>query len=110
MLSAFFVVAMRLAGLPLAVASAAADLPPPNVEACANSGSSDDTDDDAAPLNLDGSDDDEAAHGSAPLMTPPNARVQVPELEAAAGTGCGALAEQRALASHVRNLERPPRA
>lgn len=110
MLSAFFVVAMRLAGLPLAVACAAAELPTANTDACVDSRGSHDTDDDAPPLNLDDSDDDEAAHGSAPLMTPPSPQVDVPVREASAGLGSGALAEQLALASHVRDLDRPPRA
>jgi hypothetical protein len=65
--------------------------------------------DDAAPLDLDDSDDDEADHGSAPLMTPPSPLVNVPARAAAAGLGRGALAEQLALSSHVRDLDRPPR-
>jgi hypothetical protein len=119
MLSAFFVVGMRLAGLPLAVACAAGDLSSADSDVCVASASaygshgshgSHEAGDDAAPLDLDDSDDDEAAHGSAPLMTPPSPRVDVPVREAATGIGCGALADQLALASHVRGLDRPPRA
>jgi len=111
MLSAFFVVAMRLAGLPLAVACAADDLPTANTDVCvASHDGSHPGSEDTAPLDLDDSDDDEAAHGSAPLMTPPGTRVDVPVREAAVGLGCGALAEQLALSSHVRDLDRPPRA
>ena len=110
MLSAFFVVGMRLAGLPLAVACAADDLPVVGTDICADSRDSHDANNDVAPLDLDDSDDDEAAHGSAPLMTPPSPRVDVPVREAAVGLGSGALAEALALTSHVRDLDRPPRA
>jgi hypothetical protein len=111
MLSAFFVVGMRLAGLPLAVACAVDDLPAAGTDSCVDSrDGSHEASNAAAPLDLDDSDDDEAAHGSAPLMTPPSPRLEVPVREAAVGLGCGALAEVLALASHVRDLDRPPRA
>ena len=111
MLSAFFVVAMRLAGLPLAVVCAADDLPGGTEVCVASQDGSHDSSDASLPLELDDdSDDDEAAHGSAPLMAPPSPRVDVPVREAAVGLGCGALAEQLALSSHTLDLDRPPRA
>lgn len=109
MLSAFFVVGMRLAGLPLAVACAADDLPAADTDVCVASHDGSGEDSDAAPIDLDDSDDDEAAHGSAPLMAPPSLRLDVPVGEAALGLGCGALPDQLALASHARGLDRPPR-
>ena len=110
MLSAFFVVGMRLAGLPLAVACAADDAPAVGADVCDGSRDSHEANNDMAPLDLDDGDDDEAAHGSAPLMTPPSPHADVPVCEPAIGLGRGALAEELALASHVRDLDRPPRA
>ncbi len=111
LLSAFFVVGLRLAGLPLAVACAAGDLPPAGADLWVESrDGSHEANNEATPLDLDDSDDDEAAHGSAPLMTPPSPRLDVPVRDAAVGIGCGALAEELALTSHVRDLDRPPRA
>jgi hypothetical protein len=111
MFSAFFVVALRLASLPLAVACAADDPSVPGGVACvASSAGSHEGNDDAALLELDDSDDDEAAYGSAPLMSPPSSPVRVPTRAAALGLGRGARPEVLALASHVRDLDRPPRA
>lgn len=110
LLSAFLVVGMRLAGLPLAVACAADELPVDGSCVCVGShDGSHEANNDATPLDLDDSDDDEAAHGSAPLMTPPSPPLDVPVRDAAVGIGSGALAEVLALASHVRDLDRPPR-
>ncbi|MEO6601188.1 MAG: hypothetical protein ABIQ16_15020 [Polyangiaceae bacterium] len=112
MLSAFFVVGMRLAGLPLAVACAVDDLSADGADICVDSrDGSHQASNDVTPLDLDDSDSDEAAHGAAPLMTtPPSPPLDVPVREAAGGVGCGALAEVLALTSHVRDLDRPPRA
>ena len=105
--TAFFVVGMRLAGLPLAVASAC-DAIAESAGACEESapGPSDqDQDGDLAPVDS----DENAEHGSAPLMTLPRPRLQVLALAPSSGARGGALSEQRARPSHVRDLERPPR-
>lgn len=103
--TAFFVVAMRLAGLPLAVASAC-DAVAGARDLCESGSNSSDQDDGAfAPVDS----DDDAEHGSAPLMTLPRSRVEALASAVPAGLPAGALSEQRARPSHARGLERPPR-
>ena len=101
LVTAFLVVAVRLAGLPLAVASAADDL-----RGAAGEGKGEPFDDDAlSPVEV----DDDAEHGSAPFMPAASVALELPPNGDPGRVGCSAWVEQQPLPSHAPTLERPPR-
>jgi hypothetical protein len=103
--TAFFVVSVRcLSGFPLTMACAAVPdsgaeqlCPPPSDEPR--------EEDTLAPIVTDDADD-----GADALITPPQPRIRVLTHGRTSGADRGALAADRALSSHARGLERPPRA
>jgi len=102
--TAFFVVSVRcLSGLPLALACAALpDFGADQVCPLSNEPREEDT---LAPVVLDDADD-----GVDALITPAQPRIRVLPHGSAPGAVRGTLATDRALSSHARGLERPPRA
>ena len=102
LVTAFLVVAVRLAGLPLAVACAADDL-----RDAAGEGKGDHFDDEAlSPVEVD---DDDAEHGSAPFMPAASVALELLPNSDPGRLGCSAWAEPQPLPSHAPTLERPPR-
>ncbi|MEI9954553.1 MAG: hypothetical protein WDO74_37695 [Pseudomonadota bacterium] len=101
--TALLVVSARcVSGFPLAVCVA---LPEPGAtEICPPSDQPHEQDTLAA-VALDDSDDD-----ADPVVAPSAPRIRLLRDGALAATDCGALAAERALASHAPSLERPPRA
>lgn len=104
LITALFVVSVRcLGGFPLVVecgslvAAGALELCPASDEPREQ--------DTLAPVAMDDSDD-----GCDALITPSTPRVRLLSYGEPSGAECGALASERALASHARGLERPPRA
>ena len=104
LLTAFFVVSVRcLSGFPLTVACAA--LPDFGADQLCPLSDEPREEDILAPVVMDDADD-----GADALIAPPPPRIRVLKHGHAAGAERGALAADRALSSHARSLERPPRA
>ena len=104
LLTAFFVVSVRcLSGFPLTVACAA--LPDFGADQLCPLSDEPREEDTLAPIVTDDADD-----GADALITPPPPRIRVLKHGRASGADRGALAADRALSSHARGLERPPRA
>ena len=102
--AAFFVVSVRcLSGFPLAVACAA--LPDFGADQVCPPSDEPREEDTLAPVVMDDSDD-----GVDAVLTPLTPRIRVLTHGKASGPDRGALAADRALSSHARGLERPPRA
>jgi len=102
--TAFFVVSVRcLSGFPLTVACAA--LPDFGADQLCPLSDEPREEDTLAPVLMDDTDD-----GADALLTPSQPRIRVLTYGNASGVDRGALAAARALSSHARGLERPPRA
>ena len=107
LLTAFLVVAARLAGLPLAVAFAAEDPPDFAVQQLCQDERDEGVGDGAStpPVEV----DDDQEQGSAPLMHLASVALKLPPDGESRGLLAGALVDQRALPSHAQSLDRPPR-
>lgn len=102
--TALLVVSVRcLSGLPLTLACAA--VPDFGADQLCLPSDEPREEDTLAPVAMDDSDD-----GADALITPAEPRIRLLTHDKSAGADCGALAEERALSSHARGLERPPRA
>lgn len=104
LITALFVVSVRcLSGFPLTVACAAL----PGFGAAQLCPLSDEPreEDTLAPVVMDDSDD-----GADGVITPAQPRIRLLSYGGSSGAECGAWAADLALASHARDLERPPRA
>jgi len=101
--TALFVVSVRcLSGFPLAVACAALpDLGADQLRPVSDEPREEDT---LALVAMDDSDDD-----SDVVITPAQPSIRLLSHGEPSGADCGALAADRALSSHARGLERPPR-
>jgi hypothetical protein len=101
--TALLVVSVRcLSGLPLTVACAA--LPDFGADQACPLSDEPREEDTLAPVVMDGADD-----GADALLSPSQPRIRLLTHHHASGAECGALAADRALSSHARGLERPPR-
>jgi hypothetical protein len=102
--TALFVVSVRcLSSFPVAAACAA--LLEPGVNQLCPVSDEPREEDTLAPVAMDDADD-----GADAVITPTSPSIRLLTYGAASGADCGALAADRALSSHARGLERPPRA